>query len=185
MSLGNFQDSTTIRQCFECQLSVDVPHKCRHLSQSRFHMPSKCSAKHLLLAACLLPTVQSMLFYHLQKLLVWRRRRRKNIFRNQQAILVNRNILLLFNDIIESRQNLFLNQRSESETSASRLNSWYDFAEIITDDTEAHIVGVLFDNCGKVLSSKYLLSRQIWNEQTSSQGILCIVCHCISFIENN
>lgn len=51
------------------------------------------------------------------------------------------------NDFTQPVRDLGFLERSKPEPSASRLNSRNDFAHIVANDAEAHILGVLFNDC--------------------------------------
>jgi hypothetical protein len=54
--------------------------------------------------------------------------------------------LFLFNHVIQSRKNLIWIQRSKTEASGTRLQCWNDFAQVVANDAESHVVCVLFDD---------------------------------------
>jgi hypothetical protein len=55
--------------------------------------------------------------------------------------------LLLLDDDLEPLVDLSYRQRAEAETRAARLNCWRDFVDVVADDAEADILGVLLDDC--------------------------------------
>lgn len=57
--------------------------------------------------------------------------------------------LLFSDDVVHARQDLVGLQRPEAETRASRLNGRRDLGHVVADQTEAHVVRELFDDCAK------------------------------------
>lgn len=55
---------------------------------------------------------------------------------------------LCVDDIVQARYDLLLDQRRKPEARAARLHCRNDLAQVVADDAEAHVVGVLLDDCG-------------------------------------
>lgn len=53
---------------------------------------------------------------------------------------------LFFDDVLKAGQNLFGGERAKSKSGATRLQCWNDLAEVVADDAETDVVGILFDN---------------------------------------
>lgn len=50
-------------------------------------------------------------------------------------------------DMVQARLDLIQLQRVEAESCAARLDGLDDLVDVVTDDAEANVAGVLFDHC--------------------------------------
>lgn len=102
---------------------------------------------------------------------------------------------LLLDDVLQPGHHQLWGEGPEAEAGAAGLQGRDDLGEVVADEAKAGVLGELLDHCmraGERGWSPWLQPPVMRGNQechpsplTSSQSILCILCHGISFIQDD